>query len=112
MMTTSMTEMVTGIFVQNLKSNEMTQSLINNGKTENKSPREDLKATPKWICADDFRERPANKSGVPRMELARTECDGEQFLVIFDPETGLFTQRETCEIYTAGSLEIKIVEIV
>lgn len=89
----------------------MTQSLINNGKERNYSPNEDLKASPKWICAEEFRARPLNKSGVPRMELARTECVGEQFLVIFNPETGEFCRRDSCEVYSAGALEIRIVEI-
>ena len=88
----------------------MTQSLINNGR-EGNDPSDNFTALPKWICAEDFQARPLNVSGVPRMELASTECEGEQFLVIFDPENGTFTDRQTCEVYTAGALEIKIVEI-
>lgn len=89
----------------------MTQSLINNGKAKNYSPNEDRKANPKWICAEEFRARPLNTSGVPRMELARTECAGEQFLVIFNPVNGEFYRRDNCEVYPAGALEIRIVEI-
>lgn len=87
----------------------MTQSLINNGQKGN-SPSENFKAVPKWICAEDFQARPENISGVPRMELARKEC-GEQFLVIYHPETREFQDRCTCEMYAPGALEIRIVEI-
>jgi hypothetical protein len=88
----------------------MTQSLINQGR-EGNHPNDNFNALPKWICAEDFKARPENKTGLPRMELARTKCDEEQFLAIFNPDTGLFTDRCTCEEYTPGSLEIRIVEI-
>lgn len=87
----------------------MTQSLINDGIQGNVS--DNLNATPMWICAKDFRARPLNGSGSPRMELARLKCEGEQFLVIFNPETGVYTSRENQSLYTAGSLDIRIVEI-
>lgn len=88
----------------------MTQSLINQGR-EGNHPNDNLQAVPKWICAEDFKARPLNISGAPRMELAREECSETQFLVIFNPETGSFTDRCTGEEYTPGALEIRIVEI-
>lgn len=87
----------------------MTQSLLNQGKDSNKFG-DRLHANPKWICADDFRPRPQNQSGAPRMELARKDC-GEELLVIYDPVTGTFTDRDTGEELTSKSLEIRIVEI-
>jgi len=87
----------------------MTQSLLNNGKEENHGDR--LDANAKWICASEFKARPENKSGLPRMELARKDC-GEELLVIYDSDTGTFTDRATGDEFTAKSLEIRIVEIV
>jgi hypothetical protein len=86
----------------------MTQSLINKGLEGNHT--DDLRAIPTWICAKDFKARPENESGVPRMELARKKSDGEQFLVIYNPETRAFQDRCTCEVYTPGALEIRITE--
>jgi hypothetical protein len=88
----------------------MTQSLINQGR-EGNHPNDNFNAQPKWICAEDFKERPGNATGVPRMELARKKTDGEQFLAIFNPETGTFTSRCDCEEYTPGALEIRVTEI-
>tara|TARA_R110001592_G_scaffold221892_2_gene476879 strand:+ start:3351 stop:3617 length:267 start_codon:yes stop_codon:yes gene_type:complete len=87
----------------------MTQSLINNGIEKNTN--DNLHANPKWVSAKTFKARPLNKSGVPRMELARTKGEGTQFLVIFNPETGVFTSREPYIKYSAGSLEIRIIQI-
>lgn len=88
----------------------MTQSLLNNG-IEGNNPSDNMHALPKWICAEDFKARPENKSGTPRMELARKKEGGEHILVIYNAELGTFTDRHTCCDYTAGALEIKIVEI-
>jgi len=88
----------------------MTQSLINKG-LEGNHPNENFKAVPKWICAKDFKARPENESGTPRMELARKKIDGEQFLVIYNPETREFQDRCTCELYAPGGLEIRVTEI-
>lgn len=88
----------------------MTQSLINQGK-EGNSPSDNFEALPKWVCAEDFKARPENQSGNPRMELARAKCDGEQFLVIFDADKGTFIRRDDCTEYSPGALEIRIVEI-
>lgn len=88
----------------------MTQSLINQG-LEGNHPNDNLNALPRWICAEDFRARPGNRTGTPRMELARTKCEGEHFLAIFNPETGTFSERYTSKTYSLGSIEIKIVEI-
>lgn len=88
----------------------MTQSLLNQGK-EGNSPSEYLYATPKWICAEDFKARPLNESEAPRLELVRKKTDGEQFLAIYNPTTGEFQDRCTCELYSPGALEVRIVEI-
>ena len=70
----------------------MTQSLLNNGKEKNLGDK--LNANPKWVCGEDFKPRPLNQSGVPRVEMARErECPegGEHFLVIYDPSNKTFT---------------------
>ncbi len=88
----------------------MTQSLLNKGM-EGNNPSDDFNANPKWICAEDFKPRPKNVSGVSRMELARYKESGEQFLVVYNTETKTFHDRCSCEEIPAGSLEIRIVEI-
>jgi hypothetical protein len=93
------------------KKKQMTQSLINNGKEGNHSPNEELKATPKWICAEDFKPRPCNISGAARVELARYKETGEHFLVIYDKDRNQFINRDTCREIAPGSFEIKITEI-
>ena len=51
----------------------MTQSLLNNGKEKNLGDK--LNANPKWVCGEDFKPRPLNQSGVPRVEMARERED-------------------------------------
>ena len=87
----------------------MTQSLINNGREGNSNDK--FNATPKWICAEDFKPRPKNESGANRVELARHRETKEQMTVIYDDVNNVFVDAVTCQTYIAGALEIKIVEI-
>jgi hypothetical protein len=70
-----------------------------------------INARDKWICAEEFDPKPLNISGLARVELARDKETGTQFLAIFDEETGTFTNKDTCEEYTAGALEIRVNEL-
>jgi len=88
----------------------MTQSLINQGM-EGNSNRDKLKATPKWVCGEDFKPRPMNESGANRVELARMKCDGTHMTVVYDWDSKLFVDAVTQQTYIPGAIEIKIVEI-
>lgn len=87
----------------------MTQSLRNNGREGNGNDR--YNARPKWICAEDFKPRPANESGANRVELARHRETKEHMTVIYDHENKVFVDAVTCQTYIPGALEIRIVEI-
>jgi len=91
----------------------MTQSLLNNGIEKNTNKGGDLKATPKWICGEDFKPRPRNESGLDRVELAREKCDGTQMTVVYDHESKMFTRIDDSSYckYAPSALEIRIVEI-
>jgi hypothetical protein len=88
----------------------MTQSLIDNGK-EGNSSKEKFEATPKWICAEDFKPRPENETGANRVELARHKETGEHMTVVYSHADETFVDAVTCQVYIPGALEIKIVEI-
>lgn len=87
----------------------MTQSLIDKGDLA--SPDDRMNATPKWICGSKFNPRPENISELPRVELVRRKEDKVQFLAVWVRDFKMFESVDTCERYTADSVEVKIVEI-
>lgn len=91
----------------------MTQSLRNNGIEKNTNKGGNLTATPKWICGEDFKPRPKNKSGLDRVELARDCETGTHMTVVYDYESEMFTRIDDASYckYSPSSLEIRINEI-
>lgn len=90
----------------------MTQSLINNGKEGN--GKDEMNAKPKWICGSEFKARPLNDSGLPRVELLRKKSDMIHFLAIKVAGKNEFieVQGKYCgRVHGGDSVEVKIIEI-